>query len=63
MGQAGASTTEPTAANGLRETSDVMTDIPLPVRANKVHQQVGYVSPNGLLRVEQALGLVLGFAR
>ena len=54
---------EPTTANGLRETSDVMTDIPVTVRANKVHQHVGHVSPSDLLRVEQALGLVLGFAR
>ena len=40
-----------------------MTDIPVTVRANKVHQHVGHVSPSDLLRVEQALGLVLGFAQ
>ncbi len=53
---------EPTEANSLRETSDVMTDIPVTVRANKVHQHIGRLSKGDLARVEQALGLVLGFA-
>jgi mRNA interferase MazF len=53
---------EPTKANGLREISDVMTDIPTTVRVGKIHQHVGRVSAVDLLRVEQALALVLGFA-
>jgi mRNA interferase MazF len=51
---------EPTQANGLREISDVMADIT--VRVGKIHQHIGRVSAADLLRVEQALALVLGFA-
>jgi mRNA interferase MazF len=53
---------EPTKTNGLREISDVMTDIPITVRVGKIHKHVGQVSAADLLRVEQALALVLGFA-
>ena len=50
----------PTKANGLREISDVMTDIPVTVRADKIHQQIGRVSQNDLGRIEDALRLVMG---
>ncbi len=53
---------KPTEANGLREVSDVMTDIPVTVRANKVHQHIGHLDREDMARVEQALALVLGFA-
>jgi mRNA interferase MazF len=53
---------EPTPANGLLEPSEVMTDIPIATRLDKVHKHIGHVSAADLLRVEQALALVLGFA-
>lgn len=53
---------EPNATNGLLETSDVMTDIPITVRINKIHKHIGQISGPDLLRIERALALVLGFA-
>jgi mRNA interferase MazF len=53
---------EPTADNGLKEVSEVMTDIPVTVRANKVHQHIGKLTAEDMARVENALLMVLGFA-
>ncbi len=52
---------EPDAANGLEERSEVMTDIPVTVRVNKVHRQIGVLSADDMSRIEQAMMLVLGF--
>ncbi len=53
---------EPDTRNGLRRLSEVMTDIPVTVRPDKVDQHVGKLNQDELRRVEQALLLVLGFA-
>ncbi len=53
---------EPDAANGLKEISEVMTDIPVTVRLGKVHQHIGAIGEADMARVEQALLLVLGDA-
>jgi mRNA interferase MazF len=53
---------EPNAANGLREMSDVMADIPYTTRPEKVHKALGKLSLDDMERVENALLLVLGFA-
>jgi mRNA interferase MazF len=52
----------PDADNGLREVSDVMTDIPVTTRHDKVHQHIGALSDEDMARVEQGVALVLGFA-
>lgn len=53
---------EPDEANGLRDVSDVMTDVPITTRPDKVHQHAGTLSPEDMERVEDAMLLVLGFA-
>lgn len=52
----------PDGANGLREHSEAMADIVVTTRSDKVHQHIGHLARADLMRVEQALGLVLGFA-
>ena len=52
----------PDAANGLFQSSEVMTDIPVTTRADRVHQHIGRLAQADIARVERALGLVLGFA-
>ena len=53
---------EPDADNGLLRSSEVATDIPVTTRPDKVHQHIGHLTREDMVRVEQALGLVLGFA-
>ena len=53
---------DPDEANGLREVSEVMTDIPVTTRRDKVHQHTGTLSAEDMERVEDAMLLVLGFA-
>ena len=53
---------EPDEANGLRDVSEVMTDIPVTTRPDKVHKHVGLLSAQDMERVEDAMLLVLGFA-
>ena len=53
---------EPDATNGLREVSEVMTDIPITTRPEKVSAIAGTLARDDLERVEEALRLVLGFA-
>ena len=53
---------DPNEANGLREVSEVMTDIPVTTRPDKVHQHTGTLSAEDMERVEDAMLLVLGFA-
>lgn len=52
---------EPEARNGLRRPSEVMADIPVTVRSDRVNQHIGRLDHEELSRVEQALLLVLGF--
>ena len=52
----------PDAANGLLEVSEVMTDIPITTRPEKVHRHAGTLAREDLERVEEALRLVMGFA-
>ena len=52
----------PDAANGLLQPSEVMTDIPVTTRADRVHQHIGRLAQADIARVERALALVLGFA-
>ena len=53
---------EPDEANGLREVSEVMVDIFVTTRPDKVHKHVGTLSAADLERIEDAMLLVLGFA-
>ena len=53
---------EPNEANGLREVSEVMTDIFVTTRPDKVHKHIGTLSVGGLEQIEDAMVLVLGFA-
>lgn len=53
---------EPDEENGLDEVSEVMTDIPITTRPDKVHRHIGTLSREDMERVENAMGLVLGFA-
>lgn len=52
---------DPDAANGLREVSEVMADIPYTTRPDKVHQHIGALARQDMERIEDALLLVLGF--
>jgi mRNA interferase MazF len=48
--------------NGLREASDLMVDIPVTARREKVGAVIGALSPAAMTRAESALLLMLGFA-
>jgi mRNA interferase MazF len=50
-----------TAANGLLEDSDLMADKIMAVARNKLGRCVGAVSPADMLRVQEAVFVVLGF--
>lgn len=52
---------DPGEANGLRAPSEVMTDIPVTTRRDRVHQNIGHLSPADMTRIEQAVLLVMGF--
>jgi mRNA interferase MazF len=52
----------PDEGNGLRKSSEVTADLPVTARVNKVHQHIGSLAREDMLRVEQALALLLGFA-
>lgn len=51
----------PNAANGLREESELMTDKIMAVLRDKLGKRIGALSDEEMVRVEQALLLVLGF--
>ena len=53
---------EPDAANGLLQSSEVAVDIPVTTRPDKVHQHIGHLTREHMVRVQDALALVLGFA-
>ena len=52
----------PDETNGLREVSEVMTDIPYTTRPDRVRQRIGELARQDMDRVEDAMLLVLGFA-
>ena len=49
------------AANGLNEHSDLMADKIMAVSRDKLGRRVGAVSPADMLRVQEAVFVVLGF--
>ncbi len=53
---------QPTKENGLNTASRVMVDKVSTVAYSKLGKRIGQLAREDLLRVEQALALVLGFA-
>lgn len=49
----------PDAVNELDAVSEVLTDIPITTRPDKVHRQIGTLSRDDLERVENTMWLVL----
>jgi mRNA interferase MazF len=54
---------EPTAANGLRIRSQIMTDKPVAERRDRVRRVIGIIDPETSERLDTALLIVLGLAR
>ena len=50
----------PNADNGLRDVSEAMTNLPIAIRSDKIHQQIGTLARVDIGRIEQALVLILG---
>ena len=55
-------TIDPTAQNGLRVRSQVMTDKPVTVRRERIDRQVGHLDDKDILRLNVALAFVMGLA-
>lgn len=55
-------TVSPTAENGLRELSQIMSDKIQTVPRSKVGQVIGRLGADGMVAVNRALALFLGFA-
>lgn len=55
-------TIEPSAANGLREVSQVMVDKIVSVRRDKLGQVIGRIEDENILRVNRALAVWVGLA-
>ncbi len=53
---------EPTAENGLRQTSYVMIDKTSTIRRSRSGPVIGRFSDTDMVRVERALAIFLGFA-
>ena len=53
---------EPTAGNGLRETSRVMVDKITALPRNLIDKHIGELSPEDMERVDRALRLILALA-
>jgi mRNA interferase MazF len=53
---------EPTDANGLRKTSEVMVDKAHTVARDKVGSTIGHLDDETMLAVNRALAVFLGFA-
>lgn len=53
---------EPSAANGLRETSQTMTDKITTVSREKVRQVVGRLEPSSMEALDTQLALFIGLA-
>ncbi len=55
-------TVEPSSENGLRATSQVMTDKPVTVRRERVGQLIGRLAAADVARLNVALAFVMGLA-
>jgi mRNA interferase MazF len=55
-------TLAPTAANGLRAVSQVMTDKPVTIRRERIGRHIGRLAAADMARVNVALAFVLGLA-
>jgi mRNA interferase MazF len=53
---------EPTTANGLREPSHIMLDKVTTTRRSRVHERLGTLSREDMVRVERSLLVFLGLA-
>ncbi|WP_155479129.1 type II toxin-antitoxin system PemK/MazF family toxin [Rhodoplanes serenus] len=53
---------EATVANGLRVTSQIMTDKVAPVRRDRIRRALGALDPAAIERLDRALMVVLGLA-
>ena len=54
---------QPTAANGLRRTSQVMVDKAMTVARDKIGEQIGQLESEALIEVDRCLALFLGIVR
>jgi mRNA interferase MazF len=54
---------EPSAANGLRLPSQIMTDKVNPLRRNRIRRMIGSLDAESTERLNSALLVVLGLAR
>lgn len=54
---------EPSAENGLKELSQIMTERITAVRRERVRGLVGHLDPEGQERLDRALLIALGLAR
>ena len=55
-------TIEPSRANGLRETSQIMADKPVTVRRERIGSRIGRLDQRDMTRLNNALAFVLGLA-
>jgi mRNA interferase MazF len=55
-------TVEPSAENGLRVRSQVMTDKPVTVRRERVGREIGRLDAATMARINAALAFVMGLA-
>jgi mRNA interferase MazF len=53
---------QPDSGNGLREASDLMTDILVTARRDQVGSVIGTLTPEDMVRIERALLVMLGLA-
>ncbi len=53
-------TIEPTAENGLRVRSQVMTDKPVTVRRERIGRRIGILNAKDISRINVALAFVMG---
>ena len=56
-------TLEPSGANGLNKTSQVMVDKTITVRREKIGSVLGQVAPEKMLEIERCLAVFLGIAK
>ena len=55
-------TIQPSPANGLRATSQIMTDKPVTVRRERIGSRLGHLEGRELTRLNRALAFALGLA-
>src|ERR1700689_261551 len=55
-------TVHPTAKNGLRVRSQVMTDKPVTIRRERIGRQIGHLDDQDIARVNVALAFGVGLA-